>query len=64
MSSKVIKGGTVVSGQGEIQADVGITGPKFAGPVNKHLVFVNQNGNWVLQHDAALALMQAATATN
>ncbi len=46
------------------QADVGITGPKFAGPVNKHLVFVNQNGNWVLQHDAALALLQASTATN
>ncbi|MEB4209515.1 hypothetical protein [Mycobacterium sp. 94-17] len=46
------------------QADVGITGPKFAGPVNKHLVFVNQGGNWVLQHDAALALVQASTAMN
>jgi hypothetical protein len=52
------------AGPNMAQADVGITGPKFAGPVNKHLVFVNQNGNWVLQHDAALALMQAATATN
>lgn len=46
------------------QADVGISGPKFAGPVSKHLVFVNQGGNWVLQHDAAIALIQAATATN
>lgn len=46
------------------QADVAITGPKFAGPVDKHLVFVNQGGNWVLQHDAAIALIQAATATN
>jgi hypothetical protein len=52
------------AGPNMAQADVGITGPKFAGPVNKHLVFVNQNGNWVLQHDAALALLQAATATN
>ena len=52
------------AGPNMAQADVGITGPKFAGPVNKHLVFVNQNGNWVLQHDAALALVQAATATN
>lgn len=52
------------AGPNMAQADVGITGPKFAGPVNKHLVFVNQNGNWVLQHDAALALIQASTATN
>ncbi|WP_255399045.1 hypothetical protein [Mycobacterium sp. E1319] len=41
-----------------------ITGPKFAGPVQKHLVFVNQGGNWVVQHDAAIALIQAATAIN
>jgi hypothetical protein len=27
-------------------------------------VFVQQGGNWVLQHDAALALLQAATATD
>lgn len=52
------------AGPNMAQADVGITGPKFAGPVNKHLVFVNQNGNWVLQHDAAIALIQAATAMN
>ena len=45
-------------------ADVTITGPKFAGPVEKKLAFVDQGGNWVLQHDAALALVQAAAAIN
>jgi len=43
------------------QADVAISGPKFAGPVTKHLMFINQSGNWILQHDSALALLQAAT---
>ena len=47
-----------------VKADVAITGPKFAGPVDKTLVFIDQGGTWVLQHDAALALVQAATATN
>jgi hypothetical protein len=51
------------AGPNMAQADVAITGPKFAGPVTKHLVFVNQGGNWVLQHDAALALVQAAAST-
>ncbi len=46
------------------KADVAITGPKFAGPVEKTLVFIDQGGTWVLQHDAALALIQAATAVN
>ncbi len=45
-------------------ADVAIAGPRFAGPVTKQLVFVNQGGTWILQHDAAIALIQAATATN
>jgi hypothetical protein len=45
-------------------ADVAITGPKFAGPVTKQLAFVNEGGNWIFQHDAATALVQAATATN
>ncbi len=45
-------------------AQVAIAGPKFAGPVTKQLVFVNQGGNWMLQHDAAIALIQAASATN
>lgn len=51
------------AGPNMAQADVAISGPKFAGPVTKHLVFINQGGNWVLQHDAALALIQASTAT-
>ena len=46
------------------KADVSITGPKFAGPVEKNLVFIDQGGTWVLQHQAALALVQAATAVN
>jgi hypothetical protein len=49
------------AGPNGAQADVAITGPKLAGPVGKHLFFVNQGGNWVLQHDSALALIQAAT---
>jgi hypothetical protein len=49
------------AGPDAAQADVAISGPKFAGPVTKHLFFVNQGGNWILQHDAALALLQAAT---
>lgn len=51
------------AGPNAAQADVAIAGPKFAGPVTKHLAFVNQGGNWVLQHDAAIALIQAASAT-
>jgi hypothetical protein len=46
-----------------VTADVAITGPKFAGPVTKNLAFVNQGGTWVMQHDAAIALVQAASAT-
>jgi hypothetical protein len=42
-------------------ADVAISGPKFAGPVTKQLMFVNQGGNWILSHDSAIALIQAAT---
>lgn len=52
------------AGPNMASADVAIAGPKFAGPVSKQLVFVNQGGNWMLQHDAAIALIQAATATN
>jgi hypothetical protein len=39
------------------------SGPKFAPPVTKNLLFLDQGGYWILQHDAALALLQAATAT-
>ena len=51
------------AGPNAAQADVAIGGPKFAGPVTKHLFFINQGGNWILQHDAAIALIQAASAT-
>jgi len=50
-----------LAGPNAAQADVPISGPKFVGPVSKHLFFVDQGGNWILQHDAALALIQAAT---
>ena len=50
------------AGPNAAQADVAISGPKFAGPVSKHLMFINQGGNWILQHDSAIALLQAATA--
>jgi hypothetical protein len=49
---------------GAVKADVAITGPKFPAPVTQNLVFVDQGGTWVFQHDAALALVQAATAVN
>jgi hypothetical protein len=49
------------AGPNEAQADVAISGPKFVGPVTKHLVFIDQGGNWILQHDSAIALIQAAT---
>lgn len=52
------------AGPNAASADVAISGPKFAGPVTKQLAFVNEGGNWILQHDAAIALIQAATATN
>jgi hypothetical protein len=50
------------AGPNAATADVAISGPKFAGPVTKNLAFVNEGGNWILQHDAAIALLQAATA--
>jgi hypothetical protein len=53
--------GIVPAGPNSAAANVAISGPKFAGPVEKQLMFINQGGNWVLQHDSALALLQAAT---
>jgi hypothetical protein len=50
------------AGPNMASADVAISSPKFAGPVIKPLVFINQDGNWKLQHQAALALLQTATA--
>jgi hypothetical protein len=51
------------AGPNAATADVAISGPKFAGPVTKNLAFVNEGGNWILQHDSAIALLQAASAT-
>jgi hypothetical protein len=53
------------AGPNAATAQVAISGPKFAGPVTKQLAFIDTGGgNWILQHDAAIALIQAATATN
>jgi hypothetical protein len=49
---------------GAVKASVAITGPKFPAPVTQDLVFIDQGGTWVLQHDAALALVKAASAVN
>ena len=49
------------AGPNVAQADVAISGPTFAGPVTKHLAFIEQGGNWILQHDSAIGLIQAAT---
>ena len=49
------------AGPNVAQADVAISGPKFAGPVTKHLAFVSQGGNWIMQHDSAIGLIQAST---
>jgi hypothetical protein len=51
------------AGPNAASAEVAITGPKLAGPVTKQLAFVNEGGNWIFQHDAAIALVQAAAAT-
>ncbi len=50
------------AGPNAATADVAISGPKLAGPVTKNLLFVNQGGNWIMSHDSAIALVQAATA--
>ncbi len=49
---------------GAVKADVAMTGPKFPTPVTSNLVFVDQGGNWVMQHDSALALVKAASTVN
>ncbi|WIM89383.1 hypothetical protein PT015_08055 [Candidatus Mycobacterium wuenschmannii] len=49
---------------GAVKADVAMTGPKFPAPVTNSLVFIDQGGNWVMQHDSALALVKAASTVN
>jgi hypothetical protein len=41
-------------------ADVAVSGPKLAAPVNQSATFVNQGG-WVLSRDSAMSLLQAAS---
>ncbi|BDB41782.1 hypothetical protein Mkiyose1665_26430 [Mycobacterium kiyosense] len=42
-------------------ADVAVSGPKLPAPVTKNLMFVNQNGNWVLSSPSATELVQAVS---
>ncbi|HZE18453.1 MAG TPA: hypothetical protein VE197_23660 [Mycobacterium sp.] len=50
------------AGPDAVTADVATSGPKLAAPVTQNLTFVNQDGNWIMRHDSAMALLQAATA--
>jgi hypothetical protein len=49
---------------GAVKADVAVTGPKFPAPVTQNLVFIDQGGTWVMQHDSALALVKVASTVN
>jgi len=49
------------AGSNAASADVAISGPKLSAPVTKNVTFINQGG-WVLSHDSATELVQAATA--
>lgn len=44
-----------------VTADVTTTGPKLAAPVTQNYTFANQDGNWVIAHDSAQALLETAT---
>ncbi|MDI3314036.1 MAG: hypothetical protein QJR12_07075 [Mycobacterium sp.] len=50
------------AGPNAVTAEVATSGPKLAAPITQNLTFVNEGGNWMLRHDSALALLQAATA--
>jgi hypothetical protein len=50
------------AGPNAVTADVATSGPKLAAPITQNLTFVNEGGNWMMRHDSALALLQAATA--
>ena len=41
------------NGPTTVMSDVAISGPKLSAPVTKNLMFVNQNGNWVLSSPSA-----------
>jgi hypothetical protein len=50
------------AGPNAASAEVAITGPKYPAPLTQHLAFADQGG-WTVQHDSALALMQAISAS-
>jgi hypothetical protein len=50
------------AGPNAATADVAISGPKLAAPVTQNYTFVDQGGSWIMSHDSAIALVQAATA--
>jgi hypothetical protein len=47
------------NGPTTVMSDVAISGPKLPAPVTKPLMFVNQNGGWVLSSPSATMLVQA-----
>ena len=47
------------NGPTTIMSDVAVSGPKLSAPVTKPLMFVNQNGNWLLSSPSATMLVQA-----
>src|SRR5947209_6242165 len=47
------------NGPTTVMSDVAVSGPKLRAPVTKPLMFVNQNGNWVLSSPSATMLVQA-----
>jgi hypothetical protein len=50
------------NGPTTVMSDVAVSGPKLKAPVTKPLMFVNQNGNWVLSSPSATMLVQAVAA--
>jgi hypothetical protein len=47
------------NGPTTVMSDVAISGPKLRAPVTKNLMFVNQNGGWVLSSPSGTSLVQA-----
>jgi hypothetical protein len=45
---------------GAATADVTVSGPKLSPPVTKNVRFVNQGSSWMLSHESATQLLQAA----
>jgi hypothetical protein len=47
------------NGPTTVMSDVAVSGPKLSAPVTKPLMFVNQNGNWMLSSPSGTMLVQA-----